>query len=156
MEMWKSLCSAALRTAIPTFPQPYQWDRSFENTAGHRRRVVFCHGLPGNHSEARRDCSSGPGLGIRVPVRFRRVSTVRSVSGATRTGGFCVGRLRTETGVSALSFRVVTHHGRLSSLEFSKPLGRAFTGPYEPLPESTTVTGSSLSSAIDRLEHGST
>ena len=72
------------------------------------------------------------------------------------SGSFCLGRLRAQSAFPALSVRVVTHLGRLSSLEFSKPPGRAFTGSYEPVPESTTVNGSSLPSATDRLEHGRT
>ena len=95
--------------------------------------------------------------------RFQRGRQVNVYFGAATPpllsnlgGSFCVGRLRAGTAVPALSVRVVTHHGRLSSLEFSKPPGRAFVGPYEPLPESTTVTGSSLPSATDRLEHGRT
>jgi len=72
------------------------------------------------------------------------------------SGDFCLGRLKAQSVVPALSVRVVTHHGRLSSLEFSRSPSRAFTGPYEPVPESTVVSGSSLPSATDRLEHGRT
>jgi len=95
--------------------------------------------------------------------RFQRGRQVNVYFGAANppmlsnlSGSFCLGRLRAQTAVPALSVHVITHLGRLSSLEFSKPPGRAFTGPYEAAPESTTVNGSSLPSVTDRLEHGRT
>ena len=71
MEMWKSLCSASLRAAIPTFPQPCQ--RLFLSLERTPETWYRTHDF-----------------GIRASVRFRRGSTVTSAFEATRPGNLIV------------------------------------------------------------------
>jgi hypothetical protein len=66
----------------------------------------------------------------------------------------CLARVRFQSGASRNVALLVTHHGRLSSLEFRRTLQHLDAARLEVKDVALHVRDVSVSSAADRLEHG--
>jgi hypothetical protein len=66
----------------------------------------------------------------------------------------CLARVRLRSGPSRNVVLVVTHRGRLSSLEFRRTLRHLDAGRLEVTDVALHVRETSVTAAVDRLEHG--
>jgi hypothetical protein len=66
----------------------------------------------------------------------------------------CLARARLRCGSSRNVALVIIHRGRLSSLEFRRTLEHLGAGPLEVTDVTLHVSETSVTHAIDRLEHG--
>ena len=93
--------------------------------------VAVLHALATVLSPSDRSVLAQQVSAVSTVQRFQRGRQVNVFFGAVNppmlsilSSSFCLGRLQAQSAVPALSVRVVTHLGRLSSLEFSKAPGR--------------------------------